>query len=344
MDKKAAFELGKMRSLIERMEGKFTPHQAMLNEERLIIEAVKEISNKPVELIDSSDKMFEFLDSLVKFNPKDPNRALNNKHARISMGYVSDVKLNTTVKRRNPLTNRPKTYNDYSVIGNNIAGIVCVTNYTYDYTHRSHVKYDYSTRFIPQRNALRVKYDIPLPKQKPGYNGNGSPTGEPTAPRPKDQGLADKFGGDYNPQNLFKVISKTMDYYPIDFNGNVLRDGSGKPVCLGENEIGRFLAEEDPVDGVKVLQKLGKEKSVIDQYANEFNGLNMKYKNFKADSILYIRGMDRNTGTRKLFLNKEINRLVDDIQINPRDMYQIAYARYRYPIKKGEEENENETV
>ena len=42
MDKKVAFELGKMRSLIERMEGKFTPHQAMLNEERLIIEAVKE--------------------------------------------------------------------------------------------------------------------------------------------------------------------------------------------------------------------------------------------------------------------------------------------------------------
>ena len=339
MDKSVAFELGKMRSLIERIEGNFSPHQAILNEERLIIEAIKEISNKPVELVDTSDKMFNFLDSLVKFDKNDPNRALNNKHARISMGYVSDVKLNTTVKRRNPLTNRPKTYNDYSVIGSNIAGIVCVTNYTYDYTHRSNVKYDYSTRFIPQRNALRTKYGIPLPKQKPGYDENGKRIeGEPINNGPKDQESRSKFGGDYNPQNLYKIIGKTRDFYPIDLNGRVLRDSKGKPVCLSENEIGKFLADEDPVDGVKALMKLGKEQSVIDQYASEFKNLNMAYKNFKADSILYIRGMDRNTGTRKLFMNKEINKLIDDIQVNPSDMYNIAYKRYRYPIKKGENE------
>ena len=342
MDRNVALELGKMRSLIERIEGSFTPRQAILNEERLINEALKEISKEPVELIETSKEMFDFLDSIVGFDREDPNRALNDGHAFISMGYVSDVKLNTTVKRRNPLTNRQKTYNDYSVIGENIAGIICVTNYNYNYTHRSHVKYDYGHRYVAQRNALRTKYGIPLPKPKPGYDDAGKPNGEPMEITPKNQSLVDQFGDDYNPQNLCNIVSKTRDYYPIGLNGNVLRGEDGKPRCIKENEIKNFLAEEDPVEGVTALRKLGAEQKVIDQYAKEFKDLKMIYKNFRADSILYIRGKayvkDENgvsNGVRKLFLNRDVNRLVDDIQVNPRDLYEIAYDRYKEPIENG---------
>ena len=334
MDRNVAFELGKMRSLIERMEGRFTPHQAILNEERLISEAMREISRKPAQLVQSSKEMFDFLDSIVKFDRNDPNRALNNKHAFISMGYVSDVKLNTTVKRKNPLTNRQKTYNDYSVIGDNIAGLVCVTYYNYNYCHRSYVKYDYGHRFVGQRNALRTKFGIPLPKPKPGYDEAGKPNGEPTEMQPKNQPLVDQFGDDYNPQNLCSIINKEVLFYPIDTNGNVLRDENGSPRCIKKDEIKDFLAEEDPVDGVAALRRLGAEQSVIDQYAKEFKDLKMVYKNFRADSILSIRGKDENTGELKIFINPNISRLVDDIQVNPRDMYEIACDRYKKPIDK----------
>lgn len=327
---------------MERMEDRFTPRQAMLNEERLINEAIKEISKEPVELIETSKDMFNFLDEIVGFDRNDPNRALNDGRAFISMGYVTDVKLNTTIKRRNPLTNRQKTYNDYSGIGGNIAGLVCITNYNYSYRHRSNVKYDYSTRFIPQRNELRKKYGIPLPKPKQGYDENGGRNGEPREIRPKNYSLVDKFGDDYNPQNLCDIISKTRDFYPIDSNGRVLRGEDGRPMCFSEKDIKNFLAEEDSVDGVKALMKLGVEQSVIDQYAKEFKALKMDYKDFKADSILYIRGTaytkneDGTTSSkRKLFLNREINRLVDDIQVNPGDMYEIAYSRYKEPIEAG---------
>jgi hypothetical protein len=337
MDKSVALELGKMRSLIERMEGKFTPYQALLNEERLINEATMEISRRPAQLVNSSSEMFEFLDSIVKFDRNDPNRATNNKHAFITMGYVSDVKLNTTVKKKNPLTNRQKTYNDYSVIGENIASIVCVTYYNYNYCHRSYVKYDYGHRYVAQRNALRTKYGIPLPKPKPGYDDAGNPNGEPTEVMPKNQSLVDQFGDDYNPQNLCNIINRERLYYPIDLNGRVLRGEDGKPMCIKENEIKKFLAAEDPVEGVTALRKLGAEQSVIDQYANEFKNLKMIYKNFRADSILSIRGKDANTGDLKIFINPNINKIADDIPVNPRDLYEIAYDRYKKPIEKGEE-------
>ena len=343
MDKNVAFELGKMRSLIERMEGKFTPHQAILNEERLISEALKEVSKDPVELVETSKEMFNILDSIVGFNRNDPDRALNDGRAFISMGYVSDVKLNTTIKRKNPLTNRMRTYNDYSVIGENIAGLVCVTIYNYSYRHRSNVKYDYGHRFIPLRNALRTKYGIPLPKKKPGFDDAGNPNGEPREFRPKNQPLVDQFGDDYNPQNLCDITSKIRCFYPIDINGNVLRDEAGKPRCINEKDIEDFLVEEDPVEGVNALRKLGAEQSVIDKYAQEFKDLKMDYKNFRADSILYIRGTiyppGGGPGVRKLFVNKDIYRLVDEIRVNPRDMYDIAYNRYEDPIKAGLKNN-----
>ena len=343
MDKNIAFELGKIRSLMERMEVKLTPRQAMLNEERFIIEALEEVSKDPVDLVETSREMFDILDKLVCFDRNDPNRALNDGRAYISMGYVSDVKLNTTVRRRNTLTNRMKTYNDYSAIGENIAGIVCVTVYNYSYRHRSNVKYDYGHRFVPLRNALRTKYRIPLPPKKPGYDEEGRPNGEPREFRPKNQPLVDHFGDDYNPQNLCDIRSKINYYYPIDFNGNVLRDGLGKPTCMSEESIKEFLAEEEPVEGVNALRRLGADQSVIDKYAQEFKNLKMDYKNFRADSILYIRGtVYEENGTvkaRKLFVNKEINRLVDEIRVNPRDMYDIAYERYEDAIKAGLENN-----
>ena len=331
MNKDIAFELGKMRSLIERMEGRFTPHQAILNEERLINEAMFEAGG-PRRLFNSSSEMFNKLDSIIGYDPKDPDRAKNSKKLLITMGYVSDVKLNTVVKRRNPLTNRNKTYNDYSQFGEDVGGIVCVTYYNYNYMHRSYAKYDYGTRFIPQRNALRKKYGIPLPKPKPGFDIEGKPTNEPRELRPKNQELVDMFGDDYNPQNISGILSKTRLFYLIDKAGHTIKGENGKPVCYKEDDIKDFLAEEEPIEGMKALRKLNAEQSVIDQYAAEFKALKMDYKNFKANSILSISATDKDNGGKFIFVNPNINRVVDDVRVDPKDLYDIAYSRYEKDI------------
>ena len=338
MNKSVAFELGKMRSLIERMEGRFTPYQAILNEERLINEAMTEAGG-PRQLFNSSRDMFNKLDSIIGYDPKDPDRAKNDTKLLITMGYVSDAKLNTVVKRKNPLTNRMKTYTDYSQFGDEVAGIVCVTYYNYNYMHRSYVKYDYGTRFVGQRNALRIKYGIPLPKPKPGFDEMGNPTGEPREYRPKDEQLVDQFGDDYNPQNLCSVLSKTRLFYPIDINGHTIKGIDDKALCFKENEIKNFLAADDPVEGVNALKKLNAQQHVIDQYAEEFNSLKMIYKNFRANSILSISATDRDDGGKFIFINPNVDKLVDEIQVDPKDLYDIAYSRYEKDIKAYEAQN-----
>ena len=327
MNKNAAFEIGKMRSLIERIEGKFTPRQAMLNEERLINEMMAEVG--PRRQFNSADDLFKKLDSIVPENPDKPGVENRGGKALITMGYVTDAKVKVNmpnkIKRRNLATNRMRTYNDYSELGEGIAGLVCITSYVFNYQHRSYVNFDYGTRFKPQRDALRQRYGLP-------------PVGKKDQDKPKDEAQKVAFGGDYNPQNMSGLLRQTRYFYPVDLDGHVLRGSDGKPLMFREKELEKYLIrmedKRDAIEGVKALKELGVENEKIDEYIKEFKGLKMKYKNFKAGGILYISAKDKTTNEKFIFTNPNIMYEVSDIAIDPKDFYEIAEDRYKDDIEQ----------
>jgi hypothetical protein len=350
MNKNVAFELGKMRSLIERMEGKFTPYQAILNEERLINEALTETGGAR-KLFNSSEDLFKKLDGLFGIESDDDEDFENkieklrntDKSVLITMGYVDDVKWGVKEKVKNPHTNRPITRNVYRDIGENVKGLICVTYYTYNYKNRYFVKYDYGKRFKPQLAALRAKYNIPEP---PPRNRKKPQTQTTNTPFDQGQGVSrNPFNDTYNPQNMCSMLGKKILFYPIDEAGHTFKGVDGKSIYFEQKDLQKFLAAEVPEYGKKVLQDIGASQSVIDQYAEEFNGLNMDYKSFRADKILSICAEDKVEG-KFIYVNPNVNKVADgmDVNVDPKDLYDIAYQKYEKDIKAYEAQNTEQNV
>ena len=301
----------------------------MENWKKIIRETLDTEAGGPRKLYNSPGEAINRLDSIVPPNPNDPNNpAARGGKALITVGYVTDasvrIDMPNKVKRRYEPTNRMRTYNDYSELGEGIGGLVCITSYNYNYQHSSFVNSDYGTRYKPQYASLRAKYGVPLAPPPPP---------DPNKPKkPVDPNLI--------AQNMASQLHKTRYYYPVDMNGRVLRNEAGKPLCFNERSIKQYIKQGDPrdaIDGVKALKKIEAKNEVIDQYVSEYKGLNMTYKLFKASSILYISGFDKVKGEKFAYANPQIMNAVSDIDINQQDFYEIAHDRYEADFRKYDE-------
>lgn len=238
----------------------------------------------------------------------------------VSIGYVTGANLNIPkVKRKNPLTGRVKGYSDYSVFNTNeeIGALVKITSYTFNYRNRKSIHNDYHNRVKPEMNRIRGKYGVPEIQDRNGYKtvNNYGVNGIETYSGNNDT----KFGNSYSPQNTYNAKIDSV-VYAINLNGDIIQE-------LSKEDIKPYLMDKKTESGVSALKKMNAEETMIRSYIDEINSLKFSYRNFEADSILWMTATVN--GEKVVYINDQLSRSVDDININKEDFIRIAKERYK---------------
>ena len=315
LDASALKEIGMMRSLISRIEKPHTLMEAMQERDRMISESVQRECKNPSEI-------FDVLDSI-------------GENSFVNIGYVSAANIDIPqVKKRNPLTNRMKNYDDYVTFGNQIGysgedeigAVVSLTNYNFRYNSSSRMKglhAEYRDKF----NALRGEYGLPPVASKSNeYRQN------------IDYGRGFKaYGGDndelnghaYTEQNMYKghITSTT---YLVGKDGHILKsseNGESVNYVVDKDTLAPFLKKKGTISGVKGLREMGATDDVIQEYIRKEKELKFRYKQFEFGSILYICATVN--GQKILYLNDNLKRTIGGIDINPGDFLEIAREKYK---------------
>ena len=257
----------------------------------------------------SSSEFFDILDKIG-----------NGKF--VTIGYVTGANLDVpTVSRRNPATNRMKKYPDYTVFGGEeeIGALVKITSYNMRYLNRTTVGQKYG-EFKTSANDIRTNFGIDPIADKTSYKQgtNWSPNG----PEIYNGQNADLQSHSYNPQNIFGVKPKGV-VYAINKEGHIIKE-------LSPEQVRPYLKAKREIDGVAALRKMGAEEERIQDYINQINNLKFKYINFESNSILWIAATIN--GEKIVYINDNLYRAVDGIDINPQDFRAIARERYQIDL------------
>lgn len=275
----------------------------------------------------SSSEFFDILD-----------RIGNGKF--VTIGYVTGANLDVPkVSRKNPLTNRMKQYPDYTVFGNEqgeIGALVKITSYNMRYLNRTTVGQKYG-EYKDSANAIRGNFGLDPIGNKQGYKQgtSWSPNG-PELYNGKNTELQDHS---YNPQNIYGVKPKGV-VYAVNKEGHIIKE-------LKPEQVKPYLKAKREIDGVAALRKMGAEEDKIQDYINQMNGLKFKYINFESNSILWIAATIN--GEKIVYINDNLSRAVDEINISPEDFRAIARERYQIDLTNLQEmvyrmNNKNKTI
>ena len=259
--------------------------------------------------VESSDKFFEILDSIG-----------NGKF--VTIGYVTGANLDLpTVSKRNPLTNRMKKYADYSVFGSEeeIGALVKISSYNMQYLNRSTVGKKYG-EYKQAANDIRGSFGLEPIGSKEGYKQgtNWSPNG----PELYKGNNTELQSHSYNPQNIYGVKPKSI-VYAVNKEGHIIQ-------ALKPEQVEPYLRKKREVDGVAALRKMEVEDEKIQDYIEQINNLKFKYINFESNSILWIAATIN--GEKIVYINDNLARAVDGIDIRPEDFRAIARERYQIDL------------
>jgi hypothetical protein len=302
-------ESAKIRSLMERMSMPHTGRQGMLNEERHLNEAVE-------RKVESPDKVFDILDQI-------------GKNDFVCVGYVSGANLDLPkVKRVNPATNRMKSYDDMETFSKNmgseeeIAALVKITSYNFRYYNNKDVKKNYG-EYKTKFNDIRGKYGLdPVADKENDY----------TQTMNYGSGVDVYAGGDETKQGNFYVAANTSGagingvVYAVNAEGHIIQE-------LKPEQVKPYLkAKGEEVPGANALRKMGVEETEVKKYIEEVKSLKMNYKRFEGNSILWVAATVN--GQKIVYINSNMMRSVNDININPQDFIAKAQERYNVDMNK----------
>ena len=258
----------------------------------------------------SSNEFFDILDKIG-----------NGKF--VTIGYVTGANLDVPkVSRKNPLTNRMKQYPDYSVFGNEqgeIGALVKISSYNMRYLNRTTVGQKYG-EYKDSANGIRGNFGLDPIGSKQGYKQgtNWSPNG----PEMYNGNNAELQDHSYNPQNIYGVKPRGV-VYAVNNEGHIIKE-------LKPEQVKPYLKAKREMDGVAALRKMGTEEERIQDYINQMNNLKFKYINFESNSILWIAATIN--GEKIVYINDNLSRAVDGININPQDFRAIARERYQIDL------------
>ena len=263
----------------------------------------------------SSNEFFDILDKIG-----------NGKF--VTIGYVTGANLDVPkVSRKNPLTNRMKQYPDYTVFGNEqgeIGALVKITSYNMRYLNRTTVGQKYG-EYKDSANGIRGDFGLDPIGSKQGYKQgtNWSPNG----PEMYNGNNVELQDHSYNPQNIYGVKPRGV-VYAVNNEGHIIKE-------LKPEQVKPYLKAKREMDGVAALRKMGTEEEKIQDYINQMNNLKFKYINFESNSILWIAATIN--GEKIVYINDNLSRAVDGININPQDFRAIARERYQIDLNSLQE-------
>lgn len=318
MNKKKFNEnVGKILSLMDRVEGNMTPYEAILNEEKRINEAIE--SGRTLV---QANNLFDVISNM-------------ESGGFASFGYVMSANLNLPmVKRKNPATNRMKSYVDTDTLGQKlnypgekIAGIVKFTRYLVNWNTPDSIKSKYSnykTCFngicdelgLDDKVKIGNKENKYAATQEYGKHGVSSYVGD----------NEEKQGNTYSDQNLHGAKINSS-YFLIDVDGNIVRE-------VNKEEIKEYFIKKEHSSEltrvINALRELGTEDEKIQEIIDRVNKLNMKYQKFLLPSILYIVGATKTEDgqTKKIiFLNDALKDTFGDVKVNTQQFRQIEMEK-----------------
>lgn len=293
---------------MERMEKPQTPYQALLNESKDIVCETR--------VLKSANDAFDVMDKIG-----------NNKF--VCIGYVTGANLQIPqVKRKNPETNRMKSYDDFETFASQIGhegelgAVIKVTSYNIRYTAQDKWGEKYNN-YKNGLNNIRGQFGLEPIQDKEGYTQKVDYGKGVTTYGGNNDSLV---GRTYSPQNTFGCKAKSM-YYLVDTNGNIVGERT-------KDSVKQYLKAARKVEGVAALEKLGASEEVIEDFKNAVKGLGFSYKNFEFNSILYIAATV--DGEKVIYINENLARCVNDININAQDFVDIAKKRYQEDLKEVE--------
>lgn len=255
----------------------------------------------------------------------------------VTIGYVTGANLKLPkVKRLNPLTNRQKSYDDFSVFDSGdkeIGAIIKLTTLNFQYLNRDTVKKKYAD-YKNKANDIRAEFGIdPIGDKKGAYTQNIN-YGK--------NGLTGYSGDNeelrthtYFAQNTHNV-HPTSVYYIVDKEGSIIK-------ALSKDEVVPYFEtqeeKENKISGVSALKKIQADSDTIKRYIERMKDLKFNYSNFESDSILWLAATVN--GERIIYINNSFKRCVNDINVNSQEFIAIAQERYEKEIEKIETMNES---
>jgi hypothetical protein len=135
----------------------------------------------------------------------------------------------------------------------------------------------------------------------------------------------------YNPQNIHGVKPNSV-VYAVNTEGHIIKE-------LSQEQIRPYLKAKREVDGVAALRKMGVEEEKIQEYIAQIENLKFKYQNFESNSILWIAATIN--GEKIVYINNNLARAVDGIDIRPEDFRAIARERYQIDLANLQEMTNN---
>ena len=257
----------------------------------------------------SSNEFFDILDKIG-----------NGKF--VTIGYVTGANLDVpSVSRKNPLTNRMKKYPDYSVFGasEEIGALVKITSYNMRYLNRTTVGQKYG-EYKNSANDIRGQFGLDPIASKESYKQGTD--WSPNGPEMYKGQNTDLQSHSYNPQNIYGVKPKGI-VYAVNKEGHIIQE-------LTPEQVKPYLKKKRETDGVAALRKMGAEEERIQDYINQIDNLKFRYINFESNSILWIAATIN--GEKIVYINDNLARAVDGIDINPQDFRAIARERYQIDL------------
>ena len=308
-NKNFKIEVAKMRSLMERMESKTTSYEGMLNEEKMINEAL----SSDRELI-SSNNFFDFKSAM-------------RQGGFATIGYVTGANLEyPTVKRKNPETNRMKAYPDMDAVGEklkykgeNIGGIIKLTRYHINWDTEENLNKKYS-QYKNDYNNICDEFNCPDGKISDGgaYKTDKIEYGnDKTSTYAGDN--EEKIGNTYVNQNTHGATISSK-YYLVDVSGAIVRE-------VDKEELrDYFKSKSTSSKAVNALRKMNMEEEKIQEFIKKTNDLKMKYQRFEVSSILYCVGAYKNDEgelQKAIFINDNLKDTMKDVKFNPWELRQL---------------------
>lgn len=250
----------------------------------------------------------------------------------ITIGYVSAANLENVpmVKRKNPLTNRMKGYPDNTAFEcqDEIAALVKVSSYNMHWMNREKFGKTYNT-WKKSINGIRGNYGLPPIGDREGYKEKMN-YGEHGIDAYNGQNQALQ-GHTYTSQNGYGVKPKST-IFCINQDGRIIRELRPEQVKPYLKQYKEFNpnAKSYRDDGARALAKLGAEDAKIQEFLAKAQELKFKYLSFEADSILWIAATIN--GEQFVYLNDNLKRVVDNVNINPSDFRELARERYKIEL------------
>lgn len=299
-------EIAKMRSLMERIEKPMTARQGILNEEMHLNEGVE-------RKVETPDKLFDILDQI-------------GKNCFVCLGYVSGANLKLpTVQRKNPETNRMKSYDDYGTFGkeigseDEIGALVKITSYNFRYYNAN----DFDKLYGKYKNGINdVRGEFGLPpvadKEKNYSDKMSFGNGVEAYTGNNDE----KKGNFYVRANTYGVKPHGV-VYAVNTDGHIVQE-------LTPEQVKPYLKEKgEEVPGANALRKMGAEEERVKEYIEKVNGLKFVFKQFEGNGILWVAATVN--GQKIVYVNSQLAKAVNGIDINKEDF--IAKANERYGIE-----------